>query len=185
MKTTSSETRTTQHTGLTKTPYHGPYSCQILLLAGSKEELFEKRGSKRVPRTVINTSDVEVEEENIDFQLPAAHSRQTLKQAITNKDKKMKLVRQEEWQRREPYDEVIKERNELRQIAATMTEKMNAKLSASTTSEWEGSEVDEGPSRDVNAHTLHSEPSSTPLEPIDKEIMAAKTGSWFRGSARR
>ncbi|KAH6920342.1 hypothetical protein HPB50_028671 [Hyalomma asiaticum] len=210
----------------------GLYPCQILLLAGSKEELFEKRGSKRVPRTVINPSDVEVEEENIDFQLPAAHSRQTLKQAnkknkhlqaasksaayqdilkehvssafeknkatrvdqaVKNKEK-MKRARQEEWQRREPYDEVIRERNELRQIVATMTEKMDAKLSAimemlqlqslqprrpqehhtGTASELEGREVDEGPSRDVDAHRLHREPSSTPPAPIDKEITASE-----------
>ncbi|KAL1477335.1 hypothetical protein MTO96_035817 [Rhipicephalus appendiculatus] len=54
----------------------GSYSCRILLLADSEQELYEQRRNKRVPRPVINASDIEHEEDliDLDMQLPAANS---------------------------------------------------------------------------------------------------------------
>ncbi|XP_049513339.1 uncharacterized protein LOC119466415 [Dermacentor silvarum] len=51
-------------------------------------------------------------------------------EAVTNRERKLKRIRVEACQRQEPYEDVLKERNELRQIVATMTQKMDCKLSA-------------------------------------------------------
>ncbi|XP_075742824.1 uncharacterized protein LOC119176356 [Rhipicephalus microplus] len=61
----------------------GSYTCRILLLADSEEELHKQRSNKRLPRPVINASDIEHEEEliDLDLQQPAANSTLTAKEA--------------------------------------------------------------------------------------------------------
>ncbi|XP_037515551.1 uncharacterized protein LOC119391984 [Rhipicephalus sanguineus] len=64
----------------------GSYTCRILLLADSEQELHRQRGSKRLSRPLIHQSDIDQEEELIDLQLSAVNTKQTAKQA----HKKMK-----------------------------------------------------------------------------------------------
>ncbi|KAL1445813.1 hypothetical protein MTO96_028997 [Rhipicephalus appendiculatus] len=140
----------------------GSYTCRILLLADSEQELYEQRGSKRLPRPRIHQSDSDQEEELIDLQLhtkkmkqdqaasksaayeqilsqhassaleknKAARPSQTsskrrveFREDTTNKERKHKQMRREAWQ--EPYENVLKERNELRQTVATINERID------------------------------------------------------------
>ncbi|XP_049274570.1 uncharacterized protein LOC119402345 isoform X2 [Rhipicephalus sanguineus] len=62
----------------------GFYTCRILLLADSEEELHKQRSNKRLPRPVINASDIEHEEEliDLDLQQPATNSTLTAREVL-------------------------------------------------------------------------------------------------------
>ncbi|KAH7963702.1 hypothetical protein HPB52_022430 [Rhipicephalus sanguineus] len=139
----------------------GSYTCRNLLLADSEEELHKQRSNKRLPRPVINASDIEHEELiDLDLQQPAANitAHKKLKQSqaasksaaydnilsqhassaleknkaargsqvsikmyeITDKKKSKK----DTWQ--EPDEKVLRERNELRQTVAAMSQRLDS-----------------------------------------------------------